>query len=89
MDTLQRLVELEALKRLKASYFYHIDHKNWDEWLALFTPDASLAWDGTVSTLGREGKLAGRHVGHAAIRESDCPPDAPCGGYRAAWWTLA
>ena len=69
MDTLQLLVELEALKRLKATYFYHIDHKNWDEWLALFTPDASLAWDGTVSTLGREGKLAGRHVGHAAIRE--------------------
>ena len=55
---LQLLVELEALKRLKATYFYHIDHKNRDEWIALFTPDASLAWDGTVSTLGRE-KLQG------------------------------
>lgn len=62
MDPLQELVELEALRRLKARYFYYMDTKDWDNWLALFLPDASLHWDLAVSTRGADGKTTG-HVG--------------------------
>jgi uncharacterized protein (TIGR02246 family) len=36
------LVELEALRQLKARYFRCMDQKNWDAWGALFTEDATL-----------------------------------------------
>lgn len=44
-DPGQRLLALEALRRLKASYFYFLDTRQWDRWLALFTPDATFRWD--------------------------------------------
>ena len=46
---------MEALKRLKARYFYYMDTKQWDEWLALWASDATLEWDAAVSTRGRNG----------------------------------
>jgi SnoaL-like domain len=52
MEVLQELLELEALKRLKASYFYYMDTKAWDSWLDLFTPDVVLEWDLAVGTRG-------------------------------------
>ena len=55
MDATQKLVELEALKQLKASYFYFMDTKQWDSWLALFAADVTLSWDTEVSTRGRDG----------------------------------
>jgi hypothetical protein len=33
------------LQRLKALYFYHLDHKNWAQWRALFADDAKLLVD--------------------------------------------
>ncbi len=39
---IQDILELE---RLKGLYFYHLDHKNWDAWQALFTKDAQLLVD--------------------------------------------
>lgn len=54
MDAMQELVELEALRKLKALYFYLMDTKQWDGWLALFATDATLRWDLGVSTGGRE-----------------------------------
>jgi hypothetical protein len=54
MDVLQELLELEALKRLKASYFYYLDTKAWESWLSLFTTDAILEWDVAVATRGGE-----------------------------------
>ena len=63
MDPLQHLVELEALKRLKARYFRCLDTKDWEGWLGVFTDDATLAFDLAVSTGGAEGvttKLEGK-----------------------------
>jgi hypothetical protein len=60
MDAVQELVELEALKRLKARYFLYMDTKQWESWLELFAPDATLEWDAAVSTGGRDGQTAGR-----------------------------
>ncbi|RYD96558.1 MAG: nuclear transport factor 2 family protein [Sphingomonadales bacterium] len=41
----KHLQDVMELQRLKALYFYHLDHKNWDAWRALFTDDASLSVD--------------------------------------------
>lgn len=54
MDQIQELMELESLRRLKGLYFYLMDTKQWDRWLALFMPDATLQWDLGVSREGRE-----------------------------------
>ncbi len=42
MDRLLRLEILEALKQLKACYFYYLDSKDWERWRQLFTADAVL-----------------------------------------------
>jgi len=68
VDQLQLLTELEALKQLKARYFLYIDTKRWDEWLALFTADAALAWDTAVSAGGRDGHTS-RFAGLAEIKQ--------------------
>lgn len=39
---LRELVEIEAIKQLKAKYFLLTDSKMWDEWRELFTDDAQL-----------------------------------------------
>ena len=67
MDAATRLLELEALKRLKASYFYFVDTKDWDSWLDLFTPDGSFQWDEAPSTLGRDGRPGEKLVGREAL----------------------
>jgi len=69
MDPLQRLIELEELKNLKASYFYYLDTKDWESWLGLFTPDATLQWDSTPSVGGRDGQTSQKYVGIEQIRE--------------------
>jgi len=43
MDELKKLLAIEDIKRLKASYFYHLDHKNWEGWKCqVFAPDAVM-----------------------------------------------
>jgi hypothetical protein len=54
MDGTQQLVEMEAIKRLKASYAYFVDTKDWDGWLALFAPDATFRWDEAVAAPGED-----------------------------------
>ena len=56
MDPVQQLVEIEALRRLKARYWRCMDTKDYDGFAAVFTEDATLLFDGDVSTLGRDGK---------------------------------
>lgn len=68
MDAVQELVELAALRQLKARYFYSMDTKDWDSWLSLFTTDATLEWDPAVATRGRDGKTVG-YSGVEAIAE--------------------
>jgi hypothetical protein len=38
----QRLVDIEAIKQLKARYFRLMDQKRWDEWALVFADDARL-----------------------------------------------
>ncbi len=38
------LVQIEAIKQLKARYFRLMDTKDWDAWEHVFTDDASLRW---------------------------------------------
>ncbi len=67
MDALQRLIEVEALRRLKAAYFRLYDTKDWDGWLAQLTEDATLTaephtiWEPSAPPLALSG--------HAAIGE--------------------
>ena len=69
MDAYQRLVELEAIKRLKAKYFRCLDTKDWDGWLSVFTDDVTLAFDTAVSTGGQDGRTAPKLVGKQALAE--------------------
>jgi len=63
MDPLQTLVEQDAICKLKALYFYHLDHKNWDEWATLFASDATFTIDRGTSP----GPPSERIEGLAAI----------------------
>jgi hypothetical protein len=43
MDEVARLTAIEAIKRLKAKYFYYLDHQDWEGWKReVFASDASL-----------------------------------------------
>ena len=53
------LVEIEAIKQLKARYFRLMDQKRWDEWADVFTEDATLeAVDDTRGAKAVEGRDA-------------------------------
>jgi hypothetical protein len=62
-DPLQRLIDIEAIKQLKARYFRLLDQKRWDEWGTVFTPDVHMVVpEGDVDTRGRDevvGNLRG------------------------------
>ena len=43
MNDIERLVAIEAIKQVKAKYFYGLDHKDWDLWRReVWAPDARL-----------------------------------------------
>ena len=46
LDANQMLLDIEAIKQLKARYFRYIDTKQWDDLKALFTSDARFSVDG-------------------------------------------
>jgi len=52
-----QLEDIEAIKKLKASYCLHVDHANEEGWVSLFTEDA--VW---------ESDKFGRFEGREAIR---------------------
>jgi hypothetical protein len=43
METLEKLIAIEAIKNVKARYWYYMDTKNWAELEKVFTRDA--IWD--------------------------------------------
>lgn len=47
---LERLLDLEAIKQLKARYFLYVDTKQWDSWRELFTEDVVV--EGTRQPVG-------------------------------------
>ena len=43
MTDLERLLAIEEIKKIKAKYFYYLDHKDWESWKReVFAPDASM-----------------------------------------------
>jgi len=43
VNDIERLLAIEDIKRVKARYFYYLDHKDWSGWKRdVFAPDASL-----------------------------------------------
>jgi hypothetical protein len=84
-SAVQRLLDLEAIKQLKARYFLLLDTKQWEAWSQLFTEDLRI--EGTiVPTEGRDAFVAGVqealadvrtcHHGHSPIIELTGPDDA-------------
>jgi uncharacterized protein (TIGR02246 family) len=58
-ELLQRLVDIEDIKRLKARYFRTLDRKEWDEFGQVFSTDAHLEVpEGAVDEHGREAVVA-------------------------------
>ena len=66
--TIEELAAREAIKDLKGRYCYTIDLKAWDDYAALFTEDAVMDVDQSVSTRGRAPNPLPRLTGRAAIR---------------------
>ena len=47
-DSVRQLLEIEAIKQLKARYFRFIDTKQWDDFEACFLPEATADYAGLV-----------------------------------------
>jgi hypothetical protein len=65
---LDDLIAIEQIKQLKARYCYHLDYQSWDSYAELFTEDATLDSDTTVSTRGHNPAKQPRVTGRAMIR---------------------
>src|SRR5262252_9545617 len=56
---LQRLLDIEEIKQLKARYFRTLDRREWQEWGQVFARDARLEVpEGNVDERGREAIVA-------------------------------
>jgi len=67
MEPLEILLAIEEIRRLKGRYFRCLDTKDWDGWAEVFTEDATLQFDLSVSTLGRDGLPSPKLTGRAEI----------------------
>ena len=74
MDALETLLAIEAIKQLKARYFYTLDTKQWHAYGALFTADAVIDFSSQQALMQQAGMLgavaadeAWRCVGGAAL----------------------
>ena len=78
-DPLQRLIEIEAIKQLKARYYRLIDTQQWDELERIFVEDASFSFPGdaagerqgaaTLVGYARNSLEGGRSVHHGHMPE--------------------
>ncbi|MGH8985666.1 MAG: nuclear transport factor 2 family protein [Acidimicrobiia bacterium] len=58
-ELLQRLLDIEDIKRLKARYFRALDHQDWGEFANVFALDAHLEVpEGNMSEHGRDAVVA-------------------------------
>ena len=74
MDTIETLLAIEAIKQLKARYFYTLDTKQWGNYGALFTADAVIDFSSQQALMQQAGTLGAvaadevwRCVGGAAL----------------------
>ena len=64
----QQLVEIEAIKQLKARYFRLMDQKRWGEFAQLFTTDCEQEWRASPESAPQANR--GRDAVVAFIRDS-------------------
>lgn len=57
MDVIETLLAIEAIKQLKARYFYTLDTKQWREYGALFTADAVIDFSAQQALMQQVGTL--------------------------------
>ncbi len=57
MDAIETLLAIEAIKQLKARYFYTLDTKQWGEYGALFTIDAVIDFSSQQVLMQQVGTL--------------------------------
>ena len=65
MDAIETLLAIEAIKQLKARYFYTLDTKQWDDYGALFTADAQIDFSSQqvlMQQVGTLGTLADHEI---------------------------
>ena len=74
MDAIETLLAIEAIKQLKARYFYTLDTKRWHDYGALFAADAVIDFSSQQALMQQAGTLgtvaadqAWRCVGGAAL----------------------
>src|SRR5262245_7618011 len=60
MDALQRLVDIEAIKQLKARYFRNVDTFNLEGWLTCFTDDVQCRYEKGVGTPDKTWHVDGK-----------------------------
>ena len=63
------IVDRLAVLALYADYGALIDSGEFDAWLDLFLPDATLKWDTAVATRGRDGQTSPAYAGVDQIRK--------------------
>jgi hypothetical protein len=79
IDKLDTILAIEQIKRLKARYFYHLDHQNWTGWKRdVFAPDATMDVPGlTTETLRGVDNIiawvAGRASGQRSVHHGHMP----------------
>jgi hypothetical protein len=67
VDPLKELQALEALRRLKARYFYTVDMRDREGWISLWAPDCEFRWEYAVSAGGQDGQVGETFKGPAGI----------------------
>ncbi|MEU1623483.1 nuclear transport factor 2 family protein [Streptomyces sp. NPDC005722] len=89
---LQRLLDIEEIKKLKARYFRFHDTKKWDDFAKVFSPDVQIEIDGTVLTdAGAMVKAASAWVGEAETVHRGFMPEIEITGPDTATgiWSMA
>ncbi len=82
MNDVERLLAIEAIKQVKAVYFYGLDHKDWELWKReVWAPDGELhvpefrsepyrGWDEVIAYVSESvGDQVSVHHGHMPIIE--------------------
>jgi hypothetical protein len=92
--TLDELADVERIKRLKARYLRFMDQRRWDEWIDLFSDDATIRvtindaqfclWQGKAEILAGNSS---HNTGNVSIHHAHTPDIEVIGAIRAtgAW----
>ncbi|MEU4098812.1 nuclear transport factor 2 family protein [Streptomyces sp. NPDC026673] len=91
-DALQRLLDIEEIKKLKARYFRFHDTKKWDDFVKVFSSDVQIEIDGTVLTDAAEMvRAASAWVGDAETVHRGFMPEIEITGPDTATgtWSMA